>query len=297
MPSHGYRGWPNPRQGFILAAILTGPAWMAAIAATLVPTIPAGTFMVIAAVAAFVLANQVFPERGIGLLVCGVLAMLAAIVAFAWAPLAVLDLWGDRVRATVTAEHIVSGQNRLYRYELSGPDGKAMAGMLTEYDDLYQPGDLVDVVVDPRSRSIRRPPLISTVSGRRESQPLACWCSRPCWRSMSAPEDPWRRSIFGSPGTEPGTTTGRAQSRSRHRTEARWPRVITLFGNCSHQRPACPRSAPHPAPPSRTSGRRRSLATAAGSVGVHGNETVGRATVRALDRFVPARTSRTPRHR
>jgi len=40
----------------------------------------------------------------------------------------------------------------LYQYELRGPDGRPIAEMLTEYDDVYKPGDHIGVIVDRRQQ-------------------------------------------------------------------------------------------------------------------------------------------------
>ena len=43
-------------------------------------------------------------------------------------------------------------KQNLYQYELRGPDGRPIAGMLTEYDDVYKPGDHIGVIVDRRQQ-------------------------------------------------------------------------------------------------------------------------------------------------
>jgi hypothetical protein len=147
-----HRGEFYLRHGLVLAAILTGPTWIAGTVAALIRTYWAGWFMVVAVVLAIVAASQLFPERRLGIVVCGVLAALAAIVMFVWMPLAVLDLRGEPVTAVVTAEHVARGKQNLYQYELRGPDGRPIAGMLTEYDDVYEPGDHIGVIVDRRQQ-------------------------------------------------------------------------------------------------------------------------------------------------
>jgi hypothetical protein len=123
--------------------------------------------MVVAVVLASVAANQLFPEALPGVFACGVLAALAAILTLIWMPLAVLGLRGEPVPAVVTAEHIVGGTNKRYRYELRGPDGQPIAGMLTEYDNVYAPGDHIDVIVD-RHRQLD-PVTADELDGERET--------------------------------------------------------------------------------------------------------------------------------
>lgn len=147
-----YQRTVHLRHGLVLAAIFTGPTWIAGSVAALIRTYRAGWIMVIAVVIAIVAASQLFPEARYGILVCGVLAALAAIVTFIWMPLAVLDLRGEAATAVVTAEHVVRGKHHLYQYELRSPDGRPIAGVLTEYDDVYKIGDHIGVVVDRRQQ-------------------------------------------------------------------------------------------------------------------------------------------------
>jgi hypothetical protein len=147
-----HRGKFHLRHGLVLAAIFTSPIWIAGAVAALIRTYLAGWLMVIAVVLAIVAASQLFPERRLGMVVCGVLAALAAIVTFIWMPLAVLDLRGEPVTAIVTTEHVARGKHNRYRYELRGADGRPIAGMLTEYDDVYKPGDHIRVIVDRRQQ-------------------------------------------------------------------------------------------------------------------------------------------------
>lgn len=162
-----HQGKLHLRHGLVLAAIFTGPTWIAGTAAALIRTYWAGWFMVIAVVLAIVAASQLFPERRLGIVVCGVLAALAAIVTFIWMPLAVLDLRGKPVTAVVTTEHFIRGKHNLYQYELRGPDGQPIAGMLTEYDDVYKPGDHIDVIVDRRQQL--DPKTADELDGERET--------------------------------------------------------------------------------------------------------------------------------
>ncbi len=147
-----HRGRPRVGRGLILAAVFTGPVWVAGTVAALVRTYWAGWLMVIATVLAIVVAGQLFPEGRLGIAACGVVSALAAIVTFIWMPLAVLDLRGEPMTAVVTTERVVRGRHNLYRSELLGPGGRPIPGLLTEYDDVYAPGDRVDVVVDRRQR-------------------------------------------------------------------------------------------------------------------------------------------------
>jgi hypothetical protein len=93
-----------------------------------------------------------FTDHGVGFVLGATLGCLAAILTVIWLPLAVLGIRGEPMTATVTAEHVIRGRNSAYQYQLRDPDGRPIAGVLTEYVDRYAPGDLVDVVVDPASR-------------------------------------------------------------------------------------------------------------------------------------------------
>jgi hypothetical protein len=167
MPAAVHRGKLHLRHGLVLAAIFTGPIWIAGTVAALIRSYRAGMFMVIAVALALVAASQLFPERPHGIVVCAVPAALAAIFAFIWMPLAVLDLRGEPVTAVVTAEHVVRGKHNVYRYELRGLDGRVIAGSLTEYDDVYEPGDDVAVIVDRRQQL--DPRAAAELDGERET--------------------------------------------------------------------------------------------------------------------------------
>lgn len=135
------------RHGLILAAILTGPAWIIGIVAALVPAQWARWFAVIPVLFAIVVVSQVFRGSRLGMVLCCVLAGLAAILTFVWAPLAVLTMRGEPVSAIVTGEHLVPGKGHTYhRYDLS-VDGRPILELL-DYDAAFALGDHVDVVVD-----------------------------------------------------------------------------------------------------------------------------------------------------
>jgi hypothetical protein len=121
---------------------------LAAIAASFVGTYPTGIFTAVVCALAIVVASNMFTDHGVGFVVGGVLSCLAAILTLIWMPLAVLSIRGEPMTATVTAKHVIRGRNSAYQYELQAPDGRPVAGVLTEYKDRYAPGALVDVVVD-----------------------------------------------------------------------------------------------------------------------------------------------------
>ncbi|GHJ49295.1 hypothetical protein Cs7R123_66370 [Catellatospora sp. TT07R-123] len=132
----------------MLAAVLTVPTATAAIVSALVRTRAAENITLLVAVAFVLVASQLFPEGRLDLGLCAVLSITAAVLAFFWAPLAVLDLRGDPVTATVSGVHVIGGKQRMYQYQLRGPDGRTLPGALTEYQDVYRTGDRVDVVAD-----------------------------------------------------------------------------------------------------------------------------------------------------
>jgi hypothetical protein len=135
--------------GLVYAAVLTAPAWLVGLASIFVRAQWLGFCMVLAVVCSFVVAAQLFPDTsGVPAVVCAVLGGLAAIVMFIWVPLAVLDFRGDEVTAVVTVEHVVWGKHSRYDYQLSGSDGRPIAGVLTQYYRAFKPGDHVDVLVD-----------------------------------------------------------------------------------------------------------------------------------------------------
>ncbi|GAA5185999.1 hypothetical protein GCM10023322_31260 [Rugosimonospora acidiphila] len=140
------------RYGLVLAAVLTGPTWIAGIAAILIPPIWGPGLLVgpVTVVLAAVVVSQLFPElRRVVAVACVLLAFLAATFTAIWMPSAVLDVRGTQVAALVATERVVQGKHDWHKYELRGTDGRPIPGTLTEYDDVYDPGDRVDVVVDP----------------------------------------------------------------------------------------------------------------------------------------------------
>jgi hypothetical protein len=149
---HGPGEKPGLRGGLILAAVYATPALLAGIVASLAGFYPTGIFMVVLCVVAMVVASNLFAEHGVGFVIGGVLACLAAILAILWVPMAVLSIRGQPMTATVTAEHVIHGRGTVYQYELRDREGRRIPGKLTEIDDdRYDPGDVADVVVDPMS--------------------------------------------------------------------------------------------------------------------------------------------------
>ena len=162
------------RRGFLLAAILGVPIVLTGIAAMFTPTLWAGSIMIAALVAAFVLAGRVVPESRCWLVAAAGAAGLSAILVLIWTPMAVLAAHGERLPAVVVGVQVAPGKHDLYCYSLHRTDGTPISGDLIETADIYSIGEQLEVIVDRRGDI--DPVAASALDGSRPTGTAAVVC-------------------------------------------------------------------------------------------------------------------------